>query len=248
MSANLQNSIMLFGDSITQCGWEPGMNDARKLDIINRGFSGYNTEWGIPVFEQLVATREQQKDLPTVRLLIIWFGADDSCLVQSPQHVPLRKFASNLKHLVNLVQSPKSDYYSPNTRIILVTSPPVNTYQRRANLEARDPPLLLDRDFESTKTYAETVKGIAQEEAVGIIDIWTKMWDAAGHNEQSLSNFLYDGLHLTGVGFQLMYDAVLEKTYPELHPDRLQMVFPGQTVPTLAASVQKRATERPPEE
>ncbi|KAF8823427.1 hypothetical protein HHX47_DHR10000294 [Lentinula edodes] len=219
MSANLQNSIMLFGDSITRCGWEP---DARKLDIINRGFSGYNTEWGIPVFEQLVATREQQKDLPTVRLLIIWFGANDSCLVQSPQHVPLRKFASNLKHLVNLVQSPKSDYYSPNTRIILVTSPPVNTYQRRANLEARDPPLLLDRDFESTKTYAETVKGIAQEEAVGIIDIWTKMWDAAGHNEQSLSNFLYDGLHLTGVGFQ--------------------------TVPTLAASVQKRATERPPEE
>ena len=80
MSANVQNSIMLFGDSITQGGWETGMNGfgaslarelphidnrcgmilrffldryARKLDVINRGFSGYNTEWGIPVFEQV---------------------------------------------------------------------------------------------------------------------------------------------------------------------------------------------------
>lgn len=36
MSANVQNSIMLFGDSITQGGWEPGMNGfgaslARKI-------------------------------------------------------------------------------------------------------------------------------------------------------------------------------------------------------------------------
>lgn len=26
---------------------------ARKLDVLNRGLSGYNTEWGIPVFEQV---------------------------------------------------------------------------------------------------------------------------------------------------------------------------------------------------
>ena len=25
----------------------------RKLDVINRGFSGYNTEWGFPVFRQV---------------------------------------------------------------------------------------------------------------------------------------------------------------------------------------------------
>lgn len=26
---------------------------ARKLDVINRGLSGFNTEWAIPVFEQV---------------------------------------------------------------------------------------------------------------------------------------------------------------------------------------------------
>lgn len=188
------------------------------MDIINRGLSGYNTEWAIPVFEQVgkaqsslqstklsqcFATREQQKHLPTVRLLVIWFGANDACLAQSPQHVSPPKFASNLKHLINLVQSPKSEYYSPDTRIILVTPPPINTYQRRAELEDRDPPIALDRDFETTRLYAETVKDVAREEEVGIVDIWTKMWDAVDHEEQALSKFSGDGLHLNNAGYQV---------------------------------------------
>jgi hypothetical protein len=59
MAANALDTIMLFGDSITQGGWQPhGFAQrlayvyARKLDVINRGLSGYTTEWGIPVFEQ----------------------------------------------------------------------------------------------------------------------------------------------------------------------------------------------------
>ncbi|KIK59855.1 hypothetical protein GYMLUDRAFT_44325, partial [Collybiopsis luxurians FD-317 M1] len=223
---------------------------ARKMDIVNRGFSGYNTEWGIPVFKQVFATREQQKHLPTVRLLLIWFGANDACLIHSPQHVPLAKFASNLKYLVNLVQSDRSEYYSPNTCIVLATPPPVNTYQREADLGSRNPPLQLDRDFETTRRYAEAVRDVAREEGVGLVDIWTKAWDAAGHDERTLSNYLYDGLHLNGAGYQLMYDAVLEtiaKTYPELHPDNLEMVFPHWTMvdrDNVVASVAKRDAER----
>ncbi|KIK58173.1 hypothetical protein GYMLUDRAFT_171437 [Collybiopsis luxurians FD-317 M1] len=238
MSADVQHSIMLFGDSLTQSVWKTGMNSfgaqlahvyARKMDIVNRGFSGYNTERAIPVFKQVFATREQQKHLPTVRLLIIWFGANDACLFHSPKHVPLAKFASNLKYLINLVQSDRSEYYSPNTCIVLATPPPVNTYQREAVLRSRKPPLQLDRDFETTRRYAETVKDVAREEGVGLVDIWTKTWDAAGHDERTLSNYLHDGLHLNGAGYQLMYDAVLEtiaKTYPKLHPDNLEKVFP----------------------
>lgn len=80
MAANVHDVIMLLGDSITQGGWEPDLNGfgqrlarqfflslfllskshiffsdvyARKLDVLNRGLSGYNTEWAIPVFEQV---------------------------------------------------------------------------------------------------------------------------------------------------------------------------------------------------
>lgn len=79
MAAKVLDGIMLFGDSITQGSW--GLNGvgarlscrflshflctdgahrsensvvyARKLDVINRGLSGYNTEWAIPVFERV---------------------------------------------------------------------------------------------------------------------------------------------------------------------------------------------------
>ncbi|KAI0948531.1 hypothetical protein AcV7_009246 [Taiwanofungus camphoratus] len=60
MAANVEDVIMLLGDSLTQGGWEPhGIAQRlayaynRKLDIINRGMSGYNTDWIIPVFEQV---------------------------------------------------------------------------------------------------------------------------------------------------------------------------------------------------
>lgn len=85
MTAAVQDVIMLFGDSLTQRGWEPTAFAqqlsrelfpnrliltraniifffwcsevyVRKLDVVNRGLSGYNTEWAIPVFEQVSAS------------------------------------------------------------------------------------------------------------------------------------------------------------------------------------------------
>lgn len=81
MAAKGYDVIMLFGDSITQKSWGPGLNGfgqrltgecacpifqatsihgatddyARKLDVLNRGLSGYNTEWAAPIFKQVGA-------------------------------------------------------------------------------------------------------------------------------------------------------------------------------------------------
>ena len=102
-----------------------------------------------------------------------------------------------------MVKSPKSSYYSPTTRIILITPPPVNTFQRRAELESRVPPLTLDRDFEVTKAYAESVRVVARSEGVALVDIWSALWEAAGKDEKSLSKFLVDGLHLNEEGYRV---------------------------------------------
>lgn len=208
MAANVQDVIMLFGDSITQGGWDDGGFGqklshvyARRLDVLNRGLSGYNTEWAIPVFEQCFATQHEQKHTPTVRLLTIWFGANDACLKPSPQHVPLDRFVVNLKHIVQMVQSPSSAYYSPRTKIILITPPPVSTLQRGADLASRNPPLKLDRDFNVTKSYAAAVMQVGQEEGVPVLDIWNLLWKACGEHEEGLSKYLADGLHLNKEGY-----------------------------------------------
>jgi lysophospholipase L1-like esterase len=67
-----------------------------------------------------------------------------------------------------------------------------------------DPPKLEpDRKFEVTKTYAQTAVQVAKEEGVGLVDAWTALWDAAGHDEKALSNFSYDGLHLNSAGYEV---------------------------------------------
>lgn len=135
--------------------------------------------------------------------MTIWLGANDACIEPSPQHLPLPKFISNLKRLVQMVHSPSSPRYSPSTKIILITPPPVNTHRRKADLEARNPPLALDRLFDTTKAYAEAVKAVAAEEEVAVLDVWTLLWEASHKKEEDLSRFLEDGLHLNKAGYSV---------------------------------------------
>lgn len=150
---------------------------------------------------QCFAKQHEQQHVPKVRILTIWLGANDAAIPPSPQHVPLPIFVANLTRLVRLVTSPSSPHFSPSTRIIIINAPPVNTYQRGAELQSRDPPLLLDRTFETTKLYAEAATGVGEKEGIPVVDIWNAIYDAAGRDERALSQFLWDGLHLNAAGY-----------------------------------------------
>ncbi|QRW00557.1 carbohydrate esterase family 12 protein [Ceratobasidium sp. AG-Ba] len=202
---------MLFGDSLTQGGWEPnGFAQrlayvyGRRLDVINRGLSGYNTEWAIPVFEQCFAKSDLQAMLPKVKLLVIWFGANDSTLQHSPQHVPLPKFIENMNTLVDMPTSPTSPWYSPTTRVLLVTAPPINATQRNAEYASRNPPIGPDRTHENTKAYAQAVIDVGKKRGVPVVDLWTALWKAAGETEEGLPKVLPDGLHCNEASYKVL--------------------------------------------
>ncbi|KAJ7109216.1 SGNH hydrolase-type esterase domain-containing protein [Mycena epipterygia] len=236
MAANTQDVIMLFGDSITQMGWTEGGFGARlanvysrTFDVLNRGLAGYNTDWAIPVLEQCLATQQAQQHAPEIKILVVWFGANDACIKPSSQHVPLPNFIENMKHIVHLVHFAESPYYFPSTKIIFITPPPVNTHQRAADLASRDPPLALDRMFDTTKAYAKGVKEAAAACKVSVVDVWTALWEASGESEEALSKYLLDGLHLNPAGYTIVYDALMKtiKTeYPDLHYANVEPVFP----------------------
>jgi hypothetical protein len=86
---------------------------------------------------------------------------------------------------------------------LLLTPPPVDTIQRRKVLATRDPPIGLDRDFDTTRAYAATVKEVAEMKRVPVVDVWQKVWDCTGHDENRLEKFLIDGLHLTAAGYDV---------------------------------------------
>ncbi|KAI0637368.1 SGNH hydrolase [Trametes polyzona] len=238
MTAYVQDAIVLLGDSITQQAFQPqGFATKlaeiynRKMDVINRGLSGYNTDWIIPVFEQIFPTQHEQQHVPKTRLLVIWFGANDAALPHSKQHVPLARFQANLAALVRAVRAPASPRYAPATRVVLVTPPPVQPARWAASLAQLagaplEPP---DRSLEASREYARGVGEVGVQEGVPVVDVWGKIWDAAGGDEDRVGEFLSDGLHLNGKGYAIVYDALIatiEEKYPRYHYDRLQPVFP----------------------
>jgi isoamyl acetate esterase len=94
-----------------------------------------------------------------------------------------------------MVTSPTSAYYSPETRIILITPPPVNTKQ----WVRPDNP----RVFEAARSYAEAVKEVGEKENIPVADIWTPIFDGAGRSEEGCEKYLSDGLHLNSNGYSV---------------------------------------------
>ncbi len=150
-----------------------------------------------------------------MRLLVIWFGANDAALPVRDQHVPLDRYKANLSKLIWHVSSPESPRYSPDTRVVILTPPPVNADQWAARQAAKDPPGQRDREFEVTKTYAEAARQVAAKEGVALVDVWTKVWEAAGKVEKELNRFLTDGLHLNEAGYAVS-TAIHEEDCTEL--------------------------------
>ncbi|KAM0716268.1 hypothetical protein Q7P37_007713 [Cladosporium fusiforme] len=247
------DQFLLFGDSITQhsfsqqkgfaFGAELSDQYARRLDVINRGLSGYNTAQAVKVLPQAIPPPEAQ----TIRLLTIFFGANDSRLPDTPggpqQHVPLEDYTSNL----HAILSHPHVTGRPDIRIILITPPPIDERMLRETDSRNNPGYHgLRRIAETTASYAEAVRQVGKERGIPVCDVWRAMMRRAGWDEGSpkpmpgssnartnrtLQEFFSDGLHLTPKGYEVLYHELMDliaKTWPDQTPERLPMasVFP----------------------
>lgn len=114
-------SIICFGDSITQFGYGKVESDyigwvsllsaayTRRCDVLNRGYSGYNTRDAIRllphIFHQqsnsFVTNKNTKEEKPVVvddihqasiHFCTIFFGANDATIPGSDQHVPIEEY------------------------------------------------------------------------------------------------------------------------------------------------------------
>ncbi|CAG8467438.1 2490_t:CDS:2, partial [Acaulospora colombiana] len=156
------------GFSAQNKGWGAELSQAyaRKLDVYNRGFSGYNTEWAKELLAQLLPKEQSQyPNGPKIVLMTIFFGANDSVMESFNQRVELDRYKENLIQMVNMVKHPNSQ--SPDhfqTRVILITPPPLDEEAWRI---ARGN--VLDRKSDLTRQYALACVQVAQELDVPVI-------------------------------------------------------------------------------
>lgn len=149
----------------------------------------------------LPSVKDQKEQASSIPLMTIFFGANDAALPFSPQHVPLDRYKSNTKAMIDLVKNPESTYYNPKMRLILITPPPINEAQWRKRCEEQGSKL--NRTNEAARAYADCIKEIGRETDTPVADIWSEIMDKVALNDRDLSEFLLDGLHLNSYGYKV---------------------------------------------
>ncbi|XP_003272767.2 isoamyl acetate-hydrolyzing esterase 1 homolog isoform X1 [Nomascus leucogenys] len=199
-SALLWPRLLLFGDSITQFsfqqgGWGASLADrlVRKCDVLNRGFSGYNTRWAKIILPRLIR-KGNSLDIPVA--VTIFFGANDSALKdENPkQHIPLEEYAANLKSMVQYLKSVDI----PENRVILITPTPLceTAWEKECIIQG----CKLNRLNSVVGEYANACLRVAQDCGTDVLDLWTLMQDS-----QDFSSYLSDGLHLSPKGNEFLF-------------------------------------------
>ncbi|NWX81492.1 IAH1 esterase, partial [Nothoprocta pentlandii] len=187
--------VVLFGDSITEhCfqdqGWGAALANrlVRKCDVVNRGFSGYNTRWAKVILPRLIS---KSAGAESTVAITIFFGANDSALkdLNPKQHVPLEEYAANLKSMVQYLKSVDIT----EDRIILITPPPLQESAWEKECLAKGDKL--NRRNSTTGEYAKACVQVARDCGTAVVDLWTLM-----QKKQDFSCYLSDGLHLSPEG------------------------------------------------
>ncbi|KAF7677619.1 hypothetical protein GT037_004478 [Alternaria burnsii] len=245
----LYEQFLLFGDSITQdsfsqergFGFSAALQAAyiRRLDVVNRGFSGYNTRQALQILPAIVPPPDQAK----IRFMTVFFGANDSSLPDAPnkQHISLNEFIQNLK---DIIFHPKIKAHNP--RIILVAPPPINEHLWWPRDQSNGY-TIVSRLASTTKAYADAVVELGAELNLPVVNLWKAFMaktdfkaDAWKLGDQlpgsldvaqndALVDLMYDGLHFNPAGYDILYQElmkVIEQQWPDQMPEKLSMVLP----------------------
>ena len=224
--------FILFGDSITQHANDqvsfalaPALQSryARKLDVVTRGFSGYNTNHAAVVFPEVL--RAEHANTGIIKLVLIFLGTNDAAFTF--QGVPVEVYRANLLEMVRLA-------LSYNIRVIVV-GPTLHgraEHHKAKALQNSD----IFSDIVSTRKYADAAALVAAEHRVPFIDLWTAFQRHGGWSTDELlqgnvpvGDLLPDGVHFSPAAYNIFYDemvATIGQNYPELEPSAMHFYFP----------------------
>lgn len=79
-------------------GWD-------QVDVVLRGYSGYNTRWALEVIEKVFPEVSRGGGAPLA--VTVFFGANDACLpnrCSAFQHVPIHEYKQNLHSIVSFLK------------------------------------------------------------------------------------------------------------------------------------------------
>ncbi|CAR29146.1 hypothetical protein ZYGR_0Z00670 [Zygosaccharomyces rouxii] len=221
--------FLMFGDSITEFSFntrpqpEENLGDqfalgaaltndySRKLTVLQRGFAGYNSKWGLKILPKILEYEQN------IVIGFIFFGSNDSC-AGGPQRVPEDEYESNLHKSVQM-------FKARSIKPILVGPAFYDSskWEPSRQDEVRQG---YARSNEGFIRYGKITASVASKENVPFLDLRAAMEREAGKN---WTDFLVDGLHFNGKGYEVFYKELLQAIsdhYPEYHPYNMAITPP----------------------
>lgn len=194
-------------------GWVASLahHYGRRIDVYNRGYSGYNSKWGLSILDQSVI--HLKPDLVT-----LFWGANDAVLEMVIQHVPLPQYSSNLENMVLALKK-----HLPSVSIVLITPPPIDEMKLRKRNVNLGKQIVMDRSNERTFKYVSAVIDIGEKYNLPVVNSFTAF---EGENNNG-KLYLIDGLHLNRRGnLKLFHELIriITEVYPKF--DEIQMDQP----------------------
>ena len=216
MPVRRRKLAVLIGDSITQQGW--GYDGARhgwasrlsehyvrKVDFLNRGYSGFNSKWVDENLEDVLSIME-----PRIDLAVVFLGANDAVFPEFPSHVGR---SSYMRHLTNIISKLQQRWRTPH--VLLVSPPPVAEGALTLRNKASSNPRGLDRNNQRTKLYVDAARNVAKSlNGAVFVDAWAGMSGAGSEEERG--QYLRDGLHLSDRGNARLFELLVSTIETEV--------------------------------
>eukprot|EP00551_Chaetoceros_affinis_P005088 CAMPEP_0203675182 /NCGR_PEP_ID=MMETSP0090-20130426/19281_1 /ASSEMBLY_ACC=CAM_ASM_001088 /TAXON_ID=426623 /ORGANISM="Chaetoceros affinis, Strain CCMP159" /LENGTH=373 /DNA_ID=CAMNT_0050541291 /DNA_START=16 /DNA_END=1137 /DNA_ORIENTATION=+ len=222
----------MMGDAITSKTGDKNNSEApisqKDGDASEDACSNSNTNTNTPVDTTANdESMEEDKKTNNVKLVTIFFGANDSSSKElNPRHhVPIPRFESNLKEIVQKCR----ESFGDETKIILITPPPVchksrleyqiQRYKEKATGD-------LERTLSLSGAYAEAVERVAKELKLPCLNIWKDMQESMEGEEKNREDgkepwsvYLSDGLHFSREGNLFVGERLVDliaAVYPDI--------------------------------
>lgn len=189
----------------------------RRLDIIPKGFSGYNSRWALKILPKLLEI------YTNVKLGYIFFGSNDCCMGER-QHIPIEEFEENILKLIDIYKQNGVD------KVILVTPALFNgeLWNVQKAVEVNQGYTRSNEDFEK---YGTVLEKIGTKLNLPVVNLNKAFKEYAAKNlDGKWQELLCDGLHFSGYGYHAFYDELvetIEKRYPELGPKEVPYNLPN---------------------
>ena len=193
-AADSPPAVVCFGDSITKRGYPAELGKLLGVDVVNAGAPGNTTTAGLKRMQREVL------DLKP-RVVIIFFGTNDSRVDAPKVHVTIDHYVANLRQMITRCVAIQA-------RVVLCTVPPINPepdFQRHAKA-VFDESGGLSKILEG---YRAAVLRLGTELDLPVVELAQRLasepaWLSA------------DGVHPTPAGNAILAKLIAEKVAPLL--------------------------------